>query len=141
MSSSVGVPQNFVDTQDVSLENVSDGLIYPQLTDVNFTVDSNIEKNQLTDDRIDNVFSLRMISIEGNMVVTNPEWTALLALTVDVNGIRPVKIWQVSWTDATGTTVSTAFNGQMQTLQPIDSGLGSVTLFFRIQSDEVAGIV
>lgn len=137
----VGVPQNFVDTQDVSLENLSDSLTYTQLTDVNFTINSTVEKNQLTNDRIDNVFSLRMISIEGNMVLTRPEWAALLALTIDVNGIRPAKIWKVNWTDATGTTLSTAFNGQMQTLTPIDIGLGSVTLFFRIQSDEVAGIV
>ena len=138
--SSVGEPQNFVDTQDVSLENPNDMKIYQQLTDVNFTIDSTVEKNQLTNDTIDNVFSLRMISIEGNMVVTNPEWADLLALTLDVNGIRPVKNWKVNWTDATGTTVSTEFNGQMQTLTPIDIGLGSVTLFFRIQSDEVAGI-
>ena len=137
----VGVPQNFVDTQDVSLENLTDSLTYTQLTDVNFTVDSNLEKNQLTNDTIDNVFSLRMISIEGNMVVTNPEWAALLDLTIDVAGIRPAKIWTVSFTDATGTTVSTAFNGQMQTLTPTDIGLGSVTLFFKIQSDEVAGII
>lgn len=137
----VGVPQNFVDTQDVSLENVDDGLTYTQLTDVNFTIDSTVEKNQLTNDRIDNVFSLRMISIEGNMVVTNPEWAALLALTIDSGGIRPDKVWVVRWTDATGITVSTAFNGQLQTLTPIDSGLGSVTLFFKIQSDEVAAII
>ena len=137
----VGVPENFVDTQDVSLENLSDSLTYTQLTDVNFSIDSNLEKNQRTDDQIDNVFSLRMISIEGNMVVTNPEWAALLALTVDVNGIRPVKVWKVNWTDATGITVSTAFNGQLQTLTPVDIGLGTFTLFFRTQSNETAGIV
>ncbi len=140
MSSPVGLPKNFVDTQDVSIENLTDMKLYTQLTDVNFTIDSTVEKNQLTNDTIDNVFSLRMISIEGNMVVTNPEWAALLALTVDANGIRPAKIWQVNWTDADGTTVTTAFNGQLQTLTPTDGGLGSITLFFRIQSDEVAGI-
>lgn len=133
-----GLPQNFVDTQDVTLTNVTDSLTYTQLTDVNFTIDSNLEKNQLTDDTIENVFSLRMISIEGNMTITNPEWAALLALTVDANGIRPVKIWQVNWVDASGTTVSTEFNGQLQTLTPTDSGLGAATLFFRIQSDETA---
>ena len=137
----VGSRSNYVDTQDVSLENIADSLIYTQLTDVKFTVDSSVEKNQLTNDTIDNVFSLRMISIEGNMVITNPQWAALLALTIDSGGIRPVKAWKVSWTDAAGTTVSTAFNGQMQTLTPIDSGLGAVTLFFRLQSDEVAVIV
>lgn len=141
MSSAVGIPKNFVDTQDVSLENLSDSKIYTQLTDVSFTLDSTVEKNQLTNDRIDNVFSLRMISIEGNMVITNPEWADLVALTFDVGGIRPVNTWQVNWTDADGTTVTTAFNGQVQTLTPIDVGLGVVTLFFRIQSDEVGGVV
>ena len=136
----VGVPANFVDTQDVTLTNLSDNLTYTQLTNVSFDIDSIVEKNQLTDDKIDNVFSLRMNAIQGEMMVTNPQWAALVTLTVDVDGVRPVKVWSISWTDATGTTVNTSFNGQLQTLSPVDSGLGFVTLFFRIQGDEVVGI-
>ena len=137
----VGIPENFVDTQDVSLTNLTDSNTYVQLTDVTFDIDSTVEKNQLTNDTVDNVFSLYMNFIQGNMVITTSEWADLVTLTADVNGIRPVKIWQVSWTDATGSTKSTSFNGQLQTLRPIDTGLGSVALFFKIQADEAIVVV
>jgi len=137
----VGVQANFIDTQDSILTNVSDSLTYSQLTDLILDIDSNVTKHQLTDDTIDNVFSLYMNSLQGNMWVTNPEWAALLALTVDVNGVRPSKVWTLTWTDQSNTVVSTAFNGQMKTLRVIDSGIGAIKLFFRLELDHAAGIV
>ena len=137
----VGSQANFVDTQKATLTNVTDSLTYTQITDFAPDIDSNVTKHELTDDTIDNVFSLYMNSLQGNMWVTNPEWAALLALTVDVNGVRPSKAWKFSWTDQSNTTVETAFNGQMKTLRPIDKGIGAVQLFFRIETDEVMGIV
>ena len=136
----VGVPANFVDTQDVSLTNVTNSLTYLQLTNVLFDIDSNVEKNQLTDDTIENVYSLRMNSIQGEMLVTTPQWAALVVLTVDVAGVRPGRLWEVSWTDASGTNVTTTFFGQIKTLRPIDSGIGFVSLFFRIEATEVVSV-
>lgn len=138
--SDVGVPANFVDTQDVSLTNVTNSLTYLQLTNVLFDIDSNIEKNQLTDDTIENVYSLRMNSIQGEMIVTTPQWAALVVLTVDSAGVRPGRLWEVSWTDASGTNVTTTFFGQIKTLRPIDSGIGFVSLFFRIEATEVVSV-
>jgi len=138
--SDVGVPANFVDTQDVSLTNVTNSLTYLQLTNVLFDIDSNVEKNQLTDDTIENVYSLRMNSIQGEMLVTTPQWAALVVLTVDVAGVRPGRLWEVSWTDASGTNVTTTFFGQIKTLRPIDSGIGFVSLFFRIEATEVVSV-
>ena len=128
-----GIPAEFVDTQDVSLTNTTDSITYLQLTNVVFDIDSTVEKHQTTDNQIDNVFSLYMNSIEGNMRVTTPDFNPLFILTVDVSGVRPLKLWSVAWTDGTGNTVTTSFNGQMKTLRPIDSGLGVVDLFFRIK--------
>ncbi len=138
--SAVGVPANFVDTQDVSLENVTDGDIYTQLTNVRFDIDSLVEKNQLTDDTIDNVYSLRMNSIEGNILITNPQWADLVLLTVDSAGVRPGRLWKVSWDDASGTNVNTTFFGQIKTLRPIDAGIGFVSLFFRIEATQVVSV-
>jgi len=138
--SDVGVPANFVDTQDVSLTNVTNSLTYLQLTNVLFDIDSNVEKNQLTDDTIENVYSLRMNSIQGEMLVTTPQWAALVVLTVDVAGVRPGRLWEVSWTDASGDNVTTTFFGQIKTLRPIDSGIGFVSLFFRIEATEVVSV-
>lgn len=136
----VGVQDNFVDTQDYILTNVSDSLTYIQLTDLVPDIDSNVTKHQLTDDTIDNVFSLRMNSLQGNMWVTNPEWAALTVLTLDVNGVRPKKAWTITWTDQSNTVVTTAFNAQMKTLRPIDKGIGAVQLFFRLEADQAVGV-
>jgi len=130
----VGSQLNFVDTQDSVLTNVSDSLTYRQLTDLVPDIDSNVTKHQLTDDTIDNVFSLRMNSLQGHMWVTNPEWAALVVLTLDVSGVRPIKSWELQWVDQSNTTVTTTFNAQMKTLRPIDSGIGAVKLFFRLES-------
>jgi len=86
----VGSQDNWVDTQKFRLTNTTDSLTYIQLTDVTLDLDSNVVKHQLSDDTIDNVFSLYMSSVQGNMWITNPEWTALVLLTVDVDGVRPV---------------------------------------------------
>ena len=135
-----GVQANFIDTQDSILTNVTDSLTYKQITDITLDIDSNVTKHQLTDDTIDNVFSLYMNSLQGNMWVTNPEWPALLALTVDIDGVRPSKAWTLTWTDQSNTVVTTAFNAQMKALRPIDRGIGAVQLFFRLELDEVIGI-
>lgn len=129
----VGAQANFIDTQDSVLTNITDSLTYIQLTDLVPDIDSNVTKHQLTDDTIDNVFSLRMNSLQGNMWVTNPEWAALVVLTVDVSGVRPVKSWELKWVDQSNTSVTTTFNAQMKTLRPVDSGIGAVQLFFRLE--------
>jgi len=128
-----GVQDNFVDTQQSVLTNLTDSLTYIQLTDLITDIDSNVEKHQLSDDTIDNVFSLRMNSLQGNMWVTNPEWAALVVLTVDVAGVRPIRSWELKLVDQSNTSVTTTFNAQMKTLRPIDSGIGAVKLFFRLE--------
>ena len=137
----VGVQANFVDTQQSILTNSSDGLTYDQLTDLVIDIDSSVVKHQLTDDTIDNVFSLRMNSIQGNMWVTNPEWIALVALTLDVDGVRPSRVWSIAWTDQSSTTEATFFTAQMKTLRPIDRGIGAVQLFFRLECDQAVTAV
>jgi len=129
----VGSSDNWVDTQNAILSNDTDSLTYLQVTDLVLDIDSNVTKHQLTDDRIDNVFSLYMNSVQGNMWVTTPEWLALLALTVDSNGVRPSRDWTLEWTDNSNNTITTTFNGQMKTLRPIDRGIGSIQLFFRLE--------
>ena len=136
----VGTQATTIDTQQVTLTNASDLETYVQATIVNFEIDSNVTKHQLTDDSIDNVFSLRMNYIEGTLRVTTGEWADLVTLTVDVAGVRPSKVWQVSWTDDSGNLVSTSFNGQLKTLRTIDNNPGKLTLFYRIETDQVAGV-
>ena len=132
----VGNLLNFVDTQQFKLTNVTDALTYIQLTDVILDLDSNVTKHQLTDDTIDNVFSLYMSGVQGNIWVTNPEWPALVVLTIDVAGVRPVKSWNLIQMDQSNTLKTTTFNAQLKTLKEIDRGIGAVQLFFRLELTE-----
>jgi len=137
----VGTQSEFVDTQNVSLRNITDGnKVYTQLTDVTLDIDSTVTKHHLTDDTINNVFDLYANSISGNMVVTTGEWADLVTLTVDVNGVRPIKVWAIDWLDQSDQDKSTKINGQLKTLRVIDSGIGAVKLFFRIEGDEALTI-
>ena len=136
----VGVQANFVDTQQITLTNLTDSLTYIQITDFETNIDSNVTKHHLTDDTVDNVFDLYDNYIQGNMWATNPQWAALVTLTVDVAGVRPSKIWQVSETDQSSSNVTTSIVGQIKTLKKIDTGIGAVKLFFRIEGDETLSI-
>ena len=136
----VGTEKDFVDTQGISLTNTTDALTYTQLTDVDFLIDSNVTKHQLTDDRIDNVFSLFMNYIEANITLTTPEVAALVLLTKDVDGIRPKRVWTLNMDDSNNASKSTSFNGQVKTLRIIDPGISVTKLFIRIEGDETVTV-
>ncbi len=138
--SAVGVEKNFVDTQGVSLTNIEDNLKFTQLTNVDFQIDHNVTKHQLTDDTVDNVFSLYVNYIECNITLTTPEMAALVALTVDVNGVKPVRDWTLTLNDSDNQTINISLNGQIKTLRIIDSGISVVKLFIRIEGDEFLNI-
>ncbi len=133
----VGVTDaNWVDAQGVSLTNLSDAKTYVQLRNVITDMDKNVTKHQLSDNTVENVYSLAMNSIQGNIILTTgeiTEWTVLF-LNSDT------KVWQVSFTDSSGVIVNLSFNGEVKTFQPIDDGEGDVSHFFRIECDEAIGI-
>lgn len=137
----VGSQANYVDSQDSILTNVTDSLTYTQITDLVLDIDSKIRKHQLTNDTIDNVFSLYMSGVQGNMWITNPEWDALVVLTVDVAGVRPIRSWELKWVDQSNTSKTTTFNAQLKTLRPVDRGIGAVQLFFRLELREEVLVV
>lgn len=133
----VGSQENTVDSQKVILTNETDNKTYIQATIVNFTIDSNVTKHQLNDDTIDNSFSLPMNSIEGTLRITISEWADLVTLTKDVNGIRPIKSWSIAWTDVSGNTATTTFDGQLKSLITTDDGLQKLRVNFRIEATEI----
>lgn len=151
-NTNLGSQSTFVDTQKSNLARIfpdtpgegdTTNEFYIQITDLVMDLDSKVTKHQLTDDTIDNVFSLYMSSVQGNMWVTTGEWADLVTLTIDVNGVRPINAWTLDWTDQSTDqttnkvpTIATKFNAQMKTLRPIDSGIGAVKLFFRLEFTE-----
>jgi len=137
----VGIPGDFIDSQNFNLTNDTDAKTYKQLTDIIVDIDSDVTKHQLTNNTINNVFSLSMISIQGNMWITAPQWAELVLLTIEVNGVRPIKSWELEWIDNSNVLLTTQFKAQMKTLRVIDNGIGNVQLFFRLECTEFINVI
>ncbi len=136
-----GVEANYVDTQDVNLTNLTDSLTYKQVTNVKLLISRTLTKHFLTDDKIDNLGSMRHISMEGEMILTNPQVAALIALT-GTGAAAPVsKVWEINYVDRSNTSESIAINGQLFDFNIIDSGISVVTAHFRLEGDEALSIV
>lgn len=138
----VGIEDEFIDTQDVSLENVTDSLVYKQVEVASFHISRSIEKNQLTDDTIDNLASLRFISIIGRLTVTAPDINKLISLTGDgVFGLSPpVKDWKITYSSSKATKRSITIKGQLFDFNMIDPGISDVQADFRLEGDETATV-
>lgn len=136
----VGSADNWVDTQQARLTNTTDGLTYIQMTDSIQDIDSNVTRHELTDDTVDNVFSLYMNSIEGNMWVTQPQVAALITLTQDVAGVRPKRIWTLELTDNSNNVITIAFVAQLKIFRIIRNNLGNVKVFIKLIANQTVSV-
>lgn len=133
----VGVPANFVDTQDVNLTNFSDSKTYKQLTNVTLSISRTVSKRFLTDDKILNLTSMRHILFSGTMIVTNPEIPALVTLTGTGAAAPIVKIWDITYVDSSGTSKTISINGQLMVFDIIDTGIAVTTANFSLEGDSL----
>jgi len=136
----VGVPANFVDTQDVNITNATDSKTYKQLTNVTFSINRTVHKQFLTDDTIDNLASMRHISMSGKMVITNPEVADLITLTGSGAAAPTTKLWRIVYVDSSNTTKTISINGQLMVFDIIDTGISVTTANFSIEGDEVISV-
>ncbi len=137
----VGVPANFVDTQDVNITNTTDSKTYKQLTNVTLSITRTVHKHFLTDDSIDNLTSMRHISMSGKMVLTNPEVADLITLTGSGAAAPVTKIWSIAYVDSSNTTKTISINGQLMVFDIIDTGISVTTANFSLEGDEVLLVV
>ncbi len=128
-----GVQEEFIDTQDVSLTNVSDGITYTQLENVRISIRHSPSMHQLTDDTVDKNFSLADAIIEGDIIATSQELGLLKTLSTMINAQLPIRSWQVVFFDQSGTVTGYVGDGFLAVFEPIDSGESSVTWHFVLQ--------
>jgi len=135
--SSIGLEKNMVDVQDVTLTNITDSKTYTQLKNVRLDIDRKVTKHQLTNDTIDNIYSLQMNSIEGNIYLTTPDFAdlATLASTLDT------KTWEVAYSDSNGDNVKLRVSAQLKTLKVDDGDENDTSIFiFRLEGKETVGV-
>lgn len=128
-----GVQGDFIDTQDVALTNVSDGITYTQLENVRISKIHNKSFHQLSDDTVDKNFSLADAIIEGDIIATSQELGLLKTLSRMVNAQLPIRDWQVTYIDQSQVITGFVGEGFLAMFEPIDSGEGAVTWHFVLQ--------
>ena len=132
--SDVGFPQNFIDTQGISLENQTDGDIYDQIlsmTPVN--ISNSMELNQLTNDTVEKLFGLTDAIIEVEMMATQPELLDLFQLTLPTGAQLPSKIWKASLADVSNNIQTITGTASLTNLEIIDDGISFATLKFKLE--------
>ena len=137
--SAVGVRDNYVDTQDVSLQVSSENLIFRQVTNVRINRERDVTTHYLTDDTVERISNLEIPSIEGDVVLTVPQiaqWNVYLVS--DSQGLLPTRAWTLTFTDQTNDSVNYILNSAKLTqFYAIDSGLGASTHHFIIEGISV----
>ena len=133
-----GVQAEFIDTQDVQLTNVSDGVTYDQLENVRISRKHVTSFHQLTSDEVDKNFSLTDIMIEGDIIATSSELALLKTLSTMVNAQLPIRNYTVLFTDQSGTPTSYNGDGFLSIFDPVDSGEGALTWHFVLEMRAMA---
>jgi len=123
----------FVDTQDVKIENVTDGKIYKQGLAANpIEVMHAVEMNRLRDNRVEKLFDLTDAKWEVRMIVTEPDFNALFTLSIPVSGVLPTKEWKITMTSQSGTSVNIKGDASLSMLRVIDAGVGVVEVVIQL---------
>ena len=137
--SAVGVRDNYVDTQDVSLQVSSENLKFTQVTNVRINRERDVTTHYLTDDTVERISNLEIPSVEGDVVLTVPQiaqWNVYLVS--DSQGLLPTRAWTLTFTDQTNGSVNYILNSAKLTqFYAIDSGLGAATHHFIIEGISV----
>lgn len=135
----VGVPADYVDTQDVVVTNQTDSLTYDQVTNVRFFVDTPYTYRQRSDSVLELLSDLRRQAFEFDIMLTEPEVVALYDLTTPVNNIVPIKSWSIVMTDEGGSAATITGSGILAKLEFVDEGIGSMKYNLRIVFQTEAG--
>lgn len=134
MSSQVGDPSGFIDTQGLEIENETDGLIYSQVLKlVPAKLGHNRDFNQLTNDTVEKLFSLTDAAFEVTLVATEPELQGLLDLTLPVLAKLPDKVWIVRMTDQSNRTQTLTGSAILNNFTILDEGVGLTTIEFTLE--------
>jgi len=132
--SDVGSPDNFIDTQGISLENQTDSLIYDQILSMTpANISHSMQLNQLTNDTVEKLFGLTDAVVAVEMLATQPELLGLFALTVPVGARLPSKVWQARLADVSNNIQTITGTASLTDLEIIDDGISFATLKFNLE--------
>jgi hypothetical protein len=134
MSSPAGVYGGFVDTQDVELDNVTDGIIYSQAqTILPFEVIHDVDENHTCTGYVEKLADLDNISLVCRAILTEPELPALANLSLVVNEKLPLKQWKVTYKSFSNQAAVIEGFAKMFNFKILDRGIDVVMVEFTIE--------
>jgi hypothetical protein len=132
--SDVGSPDNFIDTQGVVLENVTEGNIYDQVISIApIEATHSMDFNQLTNDTVEKLFGLTNASFEVEMMATQPEILGLFNLTTPIGAQIPSNEWEIRLTDVSNNTTTVSGTAILNEFRIIDDGISFMTIRFKLE--------
>jgi len=128
---------DFIDTQNILLRNITDGVTYTQAVQVNANFEADLTRRQLTNDTFENLWDLLHGTYEAEIMVTQPQVAALIALMVQTNNQPPVKVWRITIVSDIGSTTTISGSAQLGKLKFLDEGIGSMKYAIRLDFTSV----
>lgn len=134
MSTPSGVFQAFVDTQDVTLDNLTDGLIYTQVKTITpFEITHEVTEHETCTGFVEKLTTLDNVSLECRAILTETELPALMTLGLVVNSKLPIKNWRVSFKSFNNFTASVTGLAKLFNFKILDRGIDVVMVEFRLE--------
>lgn len=134
MSSPQGLFSEFVDTQDVELENITDGIIYTQVkTILPFEVSHQITEHNTCTGFVEKLTTLDNVKLDCRAILTEPDLPALMTLSLVVNSKLPLKLWIVSLRSFSNLTNLISGDAKMFNFKILDRGADVVLVEFTLE--------
>lgn len=134
MSSPQGLFSEFVDTQDVELENITDGIIYTQVkTILPFEVSHQITEHNTCTGFVEKLTTLDNVRLDCRAILSEPDLPALMTLSLVVNSKLPLKLWIVSLRSFSNLTNLISGDAKMFNFKILDRGADVVLVEFTLE--------
>lgn len=134
MSSPQGLFSEFVDTQDVELENITDGIIYTQVkTILPFEVSHQITEHNTCTGFVEKLTTLDNVRLDCRAILSEPDLPALMTLSLVVNSKLPLKLWIVSLRSFSNLTNLISGDAKMFNFKILDRGVDVVLVEFTLE--------
>jgi hypothetical protein len=131
---------DFVDTQNINLRNVTDNVTYTQATQISADFEANLTRRQLTNNQFENLWDLLHGTYEAEVMLTQSEVSDLILLMTQTNNQPPTKTWRIIMVSDDNQSIIIEGIAQLGKLKFIDSGEGSMIYALRLDFASV-GVV
>jgi len=143
--SSTGTFSKYVNSQRLTLTNLSDNKKFDQILNLAFDIARSSHFKSLMDGNMQRLFGVANNALEFDIILTVPEVTYFVALTQIVDAVLdrnlPVKAWRITGTSIDNSIFNIDFIGSVVTLKTTRPNLGAGEHHIRIETGSISVLV